>query len=266
VHNNNSKYSILYSRNYFKALLFNTTLFICLIFNSSFYYSQVTPRDWVIETDNLVIKNQSNFQRITVIACDNPTTFNCEAKGVNSALVMDTQPNKEFFFDSFSKYNGGITLNGSTILKLKVATSTSSLATGPCQWKLVMIVSNGGAPTPASEWETLTSYGLGTTNSKPTIDFLQVRISNGCNTPKNSGLWQQFNPADGDVIEIINPATLVTAGPAGGCSGDETNGAGTYLGADYNEYSFTVDYRIKPNVGLSPGRYEVFVKFCLVEK
>jgi hypothetical protein len=194
-----------------------------------------------------------------------PTTFNCDPNNANSAIIMDTQPNKEFSFDNFSKYNGGITLNGSTILKLKVAASTSTLATGTCQWKLVMIVSNGGSPSVSTDWETLSSYGSSSA-SKPTIDNLFVRVSNGCNTPKNSGVWQQFNPADGDVIEIINPGIIKAAGAGAACSGGETNGAGTYLGADYNEYSFTIDYRLNPGFLYQPGRYEIFIKFCLVEK
>jgi len=178
---------------------------------------------------------------------------------------MDTQSNKEFTFDNFSKYNGGLTLNGSTILKLKVAASTSTLSTGACQWKLVMIVSNGGSPTPGDELETLTNYGSGSATNKPTLDLLQVRVSNSCNTPKLSGTWQSFNPADGDVIEIINPATLQAPG-AGSACGTETNGVGTYLGADYNEFSFTIDYRMNPIFNYQPGRYELFIKFCLVEK
>jgi hypothetical protein len=209
--------------------------------------------------------NKSYAQAVTVIACDVPTTFNCDPNNANSAIIMDTQPNKEFSFDNFSKYNGGITLNGSTILKLKVAASTSTLATGTCQWKLVMIVSNGGSPSVSTDWETLSSYGSSSA-SKPTIDNLFVRVSNGCNTPKNSGVWQQFNPADGDVIEIINPGIIKAAGAGAACSGGETNGAGTYLGADYNEYSFTIDYRLNPGFLYQPGRYEIFIKFCLVEK
>ncbi len=198
--------------------------------------------------------------------CIPPTTFNCDPNHANSAIIMDTQPNKEFTFDSFNKYAGGLTLNGSTILKLKVASNPSPPL--PCQWKLVMYVSNGGSlvtPVP-SEWETMVSYGSGSTSNKPSLDLLQVRVSNGCGTAQNSGVWQSFvNSIDGDVIEIINPSTLTPAGSGTGCGG-ETNGEGTYLGVDYNEYSFTIDYRIQPNYDFTPGRYELAIKFCLVEK
>ena len=237
---------LLNTRNYFVSIchlfLFFTSILFLLILGS----------------------NKSYAQTVTVIACDVPTTFNCDPNNANSAIIMDTQPNKEFTFDNFSEYNGGITLNGSTILKLKVAASTSTLATGTCQWKLVMIVSNGGSPTPNSEWETLTNYGS-TAGAKPTLDLLAVRVSNGCSTPQNSGSWQFFAPIDGSPIDIINPATLQAPGAAAAC-GTETNGVGTYLGADYNEYSFTIDYRMSPGFAYKPGRYELFIKFCLVEK
>ncbi len=197
--------------------------------------------------------------------CSVPTTFNCDPNHSNSAIIMDTQPNKEFIFDSFGKFAGGLTLDGSTILKLKVASNAG--APSPCQWKLVMIVSNGGnlvTPVP-TEWETMVSYGSGSTSNKPTLDLFQVRVSNGCGTPKNSGVWQAFNPADGDVIEIINPSSLTPPGPGTSCGG-ETNGEGTYLGVDYNEYSFTIDYRLQPFYDYTPGRYELSIKFCLVEQ
>ena len=243
---------------------------ICLILNKRNYFVSFYVSFFIIFLFSLGV-NKSYAQTVTVVACDVPTTFNCDPNHANSAIIMDTQPNKEFNFDNFSKYNGGLTLNGSTILKLKVAATPStsptfSLVTRPCQWKLVMIVSNGGSPSPGSEWETLTTYGSSSSSSKPTIDHLLVRVSNGCNTPKNSGTWQQFNPADGDMIEIINPATIKAAGAGAACSGGETNEAGSYLGADYNEYSFTIDYRVNPGFAHTPGRYELFVKFCLVEK
>jgi hypothetical protein len=252
--------NVLFYRTYFKFLF----IVLSYLFAQK-SFSQIITTNPKVEKDRSVISNHNYAQRVTVIACDVPTTFNCDPNNANSAIIMDTQPNKEFTFDNFSKYNGGLTLNGSTILKLKVAASTSTLSTGPCQWKLVMIVSNGGSPTVSTDWETLSSYGSSSA-TKPSIDNLFVRVSNGCNTPQNSGVWQQFNPADGDVIEIINPVTITGFGAGSACSGGQTNGAGTYLGADYNEYSFTIDYRLNPGFLYQPGRYEIFIKFCLVEK
>jgi hypothetical protein len=248
----------LFYRTYFKFI------FILLSFSlSQKSFSQIININSATESNRSVISKHHNAQRVTVVACDVPTTFNCDPNRANSAIIMDTQPNKEFYFDNFSKYNGGITLNGSTILKLKVAAITAT--TTNCQWKLVMIVSNGGSPAPVSEWETLSNYGSSSTTAKPSLDLLGVRVSNGCNTPQNSGTWQFFAPIDGSPIEIINPATLQPPGASTTC-GTETNGVGTYLGVDYNEYSFTIDYRMNPGVSYQPGRYELFIKFCLVEK
>jgi len=207
-------------------------------------------------------KTQSNA--VAAASTCSINTANCDP--VSSAFIMNTSLNKEFYFDSFGKYAGGITLNGSTILKLKVAANTPTVS-GPCQWKLVMRVSNGGAPVPASRWETMTSYGGGQSSTDiPTLDLLQIRVNNGCNTPKSSGIWQQFIPSNGEEIEIINPDSLVNAGASGTCSGGETNGVGSYAGSDYNEFSFSIDYRIVPGYVLDPGRYELSIYFCLTEK
>ena len=66
--------------------------------------------------------------------------------------------------------------------------------------------------------------------------------------------------------EVLLDAAGATTVVGAGCGSGETNSAGTYLGADYNEYSFTIDYRMNPGVTYQPGRYELFIKFCLVEK
>ena len=200
------------------------------------------------------------------IGCDNPINSFCD--GTNSALIMNTATNKEFIFDSFSKYNGGITLNGSTILKVKVANNTSN--PGDCQWKLQMIVSNGGfTQTPdENEWETLQSYSLGSQLTKPTLDILQIRVDNACHTPQNYGqLVFPFTQHD-DVVDIINPTAVagIPPGPGSACSGNETNEEGTYLGLDYGEYSFIIDYRVDPGFNYIPGRYEISIKFCLTER
>ena len=200
-----------------------------------------------------------------IAQCAPPAASNCDPTHSNSAIIMDTQTNYGFTFDSFSKYSGGITYNGATILKVKVAANVG--APHPCKWKLVMIVSNGGPmSTPVtSEWETLVSYGLPGGSSKPSIDLISVKVNNGCSTPANAGIWQQFAAHDGAVLAIIDSPLLNSPGFSTACSGGETNGEGTYLGADYNEYSFTVDYRITPGYNYEPGQYQIFIKFCLVE-
>ena len=197
-------------------------------------------------------------------------TFECDANPANSALVMNTTTNKEFTFDSFSKYNGGLTINGYTILKVKVA--DNPLQAGTCKWKLQMIVSNGGSSITVdpNEWETLASFGAGNGSNKPTLDILQIRIDNGCNTPQNAGQMIAPFVSHADLIDIINPSGPVISPGAGancaGGGGQETNGVGTYLGLDYNEYSFVIDYRVNPGFVYAPGRYELSIKFCLTEQ
>lgn len=189
--------------------------------------------------------------------CGPPATANCDP--VTSKIILATPSNLELIFDSFSEYNGGITLNGSSIVRLKVFSNV--LPPSPCTWKLSMIVSNGAWPAPA-EWENLAVYGGGASGTNPTLDLLQLKVTNGCSTPINNGVWQTFAPLTGSVIDIINSGVTT---PAGTCNPAlQTNGEGSYL-TNYNEYSFTIDYRIVPGLTFIPGRYELSIKFCIVE-
>jgi hypothetical protein len=122
-----------------------------------------------------------------------------------------------------------------------------------------MYIDNNGAPTPLNEWETSLPYS--TSGAKPTLDLIQVKIYNGCNTPINSGVYQNFMPANGAFIDIINDVALNVAGS---CT-TNVNGAGSYL-TNYNEYSFTVDYRIVPGLTHAAGMYTLNIRFCLVEE
>ena len=246
-----------------KFLLLTFLFFNCLLFA----HGQVVSPNGAMGVE---ILNKSVGLKVATggTGCIVSANTFCDANPLNSALVMNTTTNKDFVFDSFSKYNGGITINGSTILKVKVANNPAN--PGDCQWKLQMIVSNGGTsqtPDP-NEWETLQSYSLGTGLAKPTLDILQVRVDNVCHTPQNFGQMIAPFSAHDDVIDIINPSVLAGIPPGVGsnCSGGETNEDGTYLGLDYSEYSFVIDYRINPGFIYTPGRYELSIKFCLTEK
>lgn len=191
--------------------------------------------------------------------CIDPGTGTNSCDHSETKIVLATPTNVELLFDSFGSYNGGITLNGSSIVRLKVYRAYP-LTTDSCQWALSMYVSNGGGITPVAKWETLTNYGTAS-GTIPNLDLLEVRVSNGCQTPINNGTWQHFDSLSGSVIHIINNSIFT---PAGSCGGQEVNGAGTYL-TNYNEYSFTIDYRIRPGFLYRPGRYELFIKYCLTE-
>ncbi|HXC04983.1 MAG TPA: hypothetical protein VNZ86_09540, partial [Bacteroidia bacterium] len=51
--------------------------------------------------------------------CGPPASVNCQAIPA-SGLILSTPGNVDFVFDSFDKINTGITISGSTILRLKV--------------------------------------------------------------------------------------------------------------------------------------------------
>lgn len=192
--------------------------------------------------------------------CIDPGTGTNSCDHSESKIILSTPPNIELIFDSFSSYNGGITLNGSSIVRLKVLRNYP-LTTDSCKWMLSMYVSNGGGVTPVTEWETLANYGSSGAGVIPNINLLEVRVSNGCQTPLNNGLWQRFDSISGDVIHVINSSTFT---PAGTCGGQQVNGAGSYL-TNYSEYSFTIDYRVRPGFLYRPGRYELSIKYCLTE-
>ncbi len=177
--------------------------------------------------------------------------------------MLPQTDNLNFLFDSFSKYTGGIEQYGSTVLKLKVDNNPALT----CRWKLSMIVSNNGWVN-TDQWNTLATYGTGGGAANPTIDLLEIRITNNCGTPMPgvNNTWRSFAipPGTGDVIDIINDPAPTPVTTAGMCT-SQVNGAGTYLGLNYGEYSFTIDYRIKPGLTYIPGYYNLSVKFCLTE-
>jgi hypothetical protein len=185
--------------------------------------------------------------------CVAPATSHCQGIPF-SELIRSTPGNIDFTFDNFSKYNGGITFSGATLLRLKVLANDAS-----CKWALRMYIENNGGGTPGDEWET--SFPYSASGVKPTLDLIQVKVYNGCNTPISSGIYQNFAAANWDPIDIISDATLNVAGS---CI-TNVNGPGSYL-TNYNEYNFTVDYRIVPGLTYAAGMYTLNIHFCLVEE
>lgn len=185
--------------------------------------------------------------------CGPPPASNCQPFPASSILLSGNN-NHDFVFDSFSKYINGITISGATQLRLTVLPNNAS-----CKWKLrVYVDNNPSTATPVNEWETLSNYGG--TGTVPLIDLLEVKIYNGCNTPLNSGVFQNFTPVNGSFIDIIKDIVII---PAGSCTSN-VNGAGSYL-TNYKEYSFTIDYRLKPGLVYKAGGYQLSLRFCLVE-
>ena len=123
-----------------------------------------------------------------------------------------------------------------------------------------MDVDNNGH-LPNNEWDPIAYYG--SSGDSPELNLIQINVYNGCGTPLNSGTYQIFSGnVQYDILEII--PDLAVRNMPGSCDGTNINGPGSYL-ADYNEYNFTIDYRIIPGYNLRPGAYQIKIDFCLVE-
>lgn len=173
--------------------------------------------------------------------------------------------NIDFVFDTFSKYNAGITINGGTLLKLIVADRTDTLP--QCSWKLNMTITGNGSG--SSEWKTDASYGTSSSAPKPTLDLLRMQISNGCETPylpDPSKKWRTPFELHGQTRAIIDPNSFVSLGAGALCGLKEANTPGSYLTIDYHEMTFLIDYRVVPSVGYAPGKYSIVLKYCLTEQ
>lgn len=163
-------------------------------------------------------------------------------------------------FTSFSDYTSGITINGAARLRIRV--TDKAIPDPDCRWFLTMEVDNNpGGGTNAGDWETLTQFGTGTA-PEPTIDILEVRISNGCATSPIDGVYASYFSNHGDVQDII--ADLLPRINAGSCVAN-VNGPGDYT-TNYNEYTFRVDVRVRPNLNFQPGIYQLNLRFHLEEQ
>ncbi len=188
--------------------------------------------------------------------CTNPTTSNCsDVVAGTSRFYMSTSGNIDFAFSDMNKYVTGITHSGATQLRLKVDETVA----GACKWKLMMYIDNNN--TSVSNWEPIVTYG--SSGNIPELDLIQVMVYNGCGTPLNNGVYQIFaNNVQYDILDIIPQLPVIN--PPGSCDGTPINAPGSYL-SDYNEYNFTIDYRIIPGYQHRPGAYQIKIHFCLVE-
>lgn len=171
-----------------------------------------------------------------------------------SYVLLSTEQNVNFTFDSFAKYLGGITISGATMLRIKV----DSIIDNPnCMWKLKIELDNNHVKgTPDKEWEQIENYG--TAGNMPTLDMLQIRVRNGCNTSSLNLFASRFINYD-DIVYIIDGNSL-NYGP---CSLN-VNSVGSYL-TNYEAYTFIIDYRIKPGYSYRPGLYQISLNFVLME-
>ena len=166
----------------------------------------------------------------------------------------------DYKFESFAEYEAGITLIGVTRLKINV--EDKAIPDPDCRWFLEMEVENNpGAGTASTDWETIATYGMGAPDP-PTIDILEVRVTNECSTSPIDGAFGSYFTDHGDVQDII--ADLLPRINAGSCA-TNVNGPGSYL-TNYNEYTFRLDVRIRPSLDFQPGVYQLNLKFHLEEQ
>lgn len=174
--------------------------------------------------------------------------------------MMPTVPNVDFTFDSFAKYIGGITQNGATQIRVNVSNSVN--LDPNCRWSLSAIVDNNPlSGTPANEWESLVNYT--SSGTAPQLNMLEIRIRNTCNTSLTGTGFVNLLNNHGDALNIIDFNGGITI-PAGSCV-TNVNGPGSYL-TNYNEYHFTIDYRITPGLSLRSGIYQISLKFLIIEE
>ena len=174
------------------------------------------------------------------------------------AMVPNSSVNQVVIFDDFTKYNGGITINSATQIRITVEDKT--VPDPLCSWNLRMFIeNNSGAGTPLDEWEELTNYGNGNADN-PKISALQIRVRNTCATSPADNTFQSFNTS-ADILDII--AQMLPVTPAGSCT-QNVNGPGSYL-TNYDEFTFDIDIRLNPGFQYNPGIYNLNIRFRLEE-
>lgn len=176
----------------------------------------------------------------------------------NVELVPNTPISALFSFDEFRDYQAGIVL--SNVATLQVNVEDLVIPDPACSWFLTVEVDNNpAAGTAATDWEQLAPYGLGMA-SQPTIDALEIRVRNTCNTSPSSGTFRSF-ANHGDLLDVIAPLLPVT--PAGSCTAN-VNGPGSHL-THPGEYRFAIDLRVRPGFAFDPGVYMLTLRFHLEE-
>lgn len=196
----------------------------------------------------LILKAQPN--------CTPITTSNCKGVGAGSTIELTSEPVINFTFNSFGDYLRGINLFGQSIIKLTVV--ENAVPAGDCRWYLTVHMDNNSSP--ATEWDEVLAYGTGS-STVPPLNILEMRFRNNCNTPISKTNYVSLNSTALNIPIVSSPGVSNTAGA---CLGDNVNRPGSYI-TNFGEFSFAVDYRLKPTLNLQPGIYLLNVKFCLTE-
>ena len=174
------------------------------------------------------------------------------------AIVPNSSVNQVVVFDDFTRYNGGITIN--SVTRIRITVEDQTVPDPLCSWNLRMFIeNNSGAGTPADEWEELASYG-NQNGDNPKLSALQIRVRNACATSPADNAFQSFSTT-ADILDII--AQMLPVTPAGSCT-QNVNGPGSYL-TNFDEFTFDIDIRLNPGFQYNPGIYNLNIRFRLEE-
>lgn len=188
--------------------------------------------------------------------CNLSLTSNCKPTGAGSQYIVTGENTINFTFQSFGDFIVGSNLFGVNILKLAI--EENAAPAGDCRFRLNVHMDNNGAA--ATQWEQVYAYGTSSA-SLPTVDILEMRFRNQCNTSLTGSNYVTLGSTATNLDIVESPGISNNAGT---CSGINVNRPGSYL-TNYGEYSFAIDYKLKPTLNIQPGIYRLNVRFCLTE-
>ena len=188
--------------------------------------------------------------------CNLSLTSNCKPTGAGSQYIVTGENTINFTFQSFGDFIVGSNLFGVNILKLAI--EENAAPAGDCRFRLNVHMDNNGAA--ATQWEQVYAYGTSSA-SLPTVDILEMRFRNQCNTSLTGSNYVTLGSTATNLDIVESPGVSNNAGT---CSGTNVNRPGSYL-TNYGEYSFAIDYKLKPTLNIQPGIYRLNVRFCLTE-
>ena len=175
-------------------------------------------------------------------------------------LLLDNQGDNTFVFDSFAEYQGGFPRK--TIARLKIRVLDKITPDNLCSWNLSIHLDNVGAP--SDELEELHLYGAGL-GQNPMLKIIEIRAINDCMTSED---YSNFVPLSdvNNILELIKPiiSPLATDVIHSGNCVQNVNGPGDYI-ANYSEYTFKIEIRIKPGMIYNPGSFGLTFNFRLEE-
>jgi hypothetical protein len=165
------------------------------------------------------------------------------------SFQLKSSPNLSFSFNTFAKYQQGITMYN--VMQLNVE------ATGT-QWDLYV----GTSTQIPGNWDVAQSYHSNYGNPNPPVNILKLRVSNMNNTSRLGNNFVSLTDI-ATPLYIIGSSTTPDATTPCSSPGAPTNVAGSYL-TNPKCYKFNVDYKLVPGTTYSPGLYNLRVDFWIV--